>query len=120
MTSSSPSKCYDQKSICLDQSNCRSSQTSWPRTTAQLVFRSRRLGPTNQLNIEADGKETMEIIHIFNSLFMALSSSAQDCESEIIPGHSKKLPSILYFMPKIGSLYVVEVNRLVAAMRIMN
>ena len=49
------------KGVGLKHKIFRSSQTSWRRTTALLVFRSRRLGPTNQLNIEADGKETMEI-----------------------------------------------------------
>merc|ERR1712179_756496 len=41
----------------------RSSQTSWRRTTALLGFRSRRLGLTNQLKMEADGEE-MKIIFV--------------------------------------------------------
>merc|ERR1712037_158403 len=35
----------------------RSSPTSWRRTTALLGSRSRRLGLTNQLKMEADGEE---------------------------------------------------------------
>merc|ERR1711934_341650 len=44
----------------------RSSQTSWRRTTALLGFRSRRLGLTDQLKMEADGEE-MKIILVFRS-----------------------------------------------------
>merc|ERR1712051_561833 len=65
----------------------RSSPTSWRRTTALLGFRSRRLGLTNQLKIEADGEEIF--VFKFSDPMLAQSCSAHNCESGINPGHSR-------------------------------
>merc|ERR1712008_332921 len=46
----------------------RSSQTSWRRTTALLVFRSRRLGPTSQLKIQGQWQIDEEDYLGFQSL----------------------------------------------------
>ena len=84
---------------------CRSSPTSWRRTTALLGFRSRRLGLTNQLKMEADGEE-MKIIFVFkfSDPMKAQSSSAHNCESGINPGHSRNQHNILNSLIHSSSL----------------
>merc|ERR1711951_317726 len=57
----------------------RSSRTSWQRTTALLVFRSRRLGPTNQLKIGADDRDDEDSFVSTISVSMAQSCSAHYC-----------------------------------------
>merc|ERR1712130_58304 len=68
----------------------RSSPTSWLRTTAPLVFKSGKPGLTNQLKMKADFQEKKINIVIKFSELLAQSCSAQNCESGINPGHSRK------------------------------
>merc|ERR1712226_1680708 len=73
----------------------RSSQTSWQRTTAPLVFKSRKPGLTNQLKMKADFQEKKINIVVKFSELLAQSCSAHNCESGINPGHSRTLPALI-------------------------